>query len=240
MKPGYAEDLAHIHDEGYAEFSRNAAITILEELIRRGLIEGRVVDLGCGSGHGAALLSKAGYPVTGIDLSPTMISMARARVPSGDFRVGSLWSAKLPPCIAVTAWGECLNYLFDERSDGTALRRLFERVYSALPPKGIFVFDVAGPGRVGSNSQHHHRLTEKWAVLLTQSERARILSRHITVFRKVGTTYRRSRETHRLRLYPPAEVARLLRAAGFRVRRLRSYGDILLPKALAGFIAAKP
>ncbi len=45
-----------------------------------------------------------------------------------------------------------------------------------------------------------------------------ILTRRMTVFRKVGKLYRRSEESHRLRLYWGAVLARVLRDIGFRVR----------------------
>ena len=53
-------------------------------------------------------------------------------------------------CAAVTAVGECLNYSFDAKNCLPALRRLFRRIFSALEAGGIFIFDVAGPGRAGA------------------------------------------------------------------------------------------
>jgi len=52
--------------------------------------------------------------------------------------------------------------------------------------------------------------------------------------------YRRADETHRLTLLPAAELSRRLRAAGFRVRVARGYGDFRLPPGHAVLIARKP
>ncbi len=51
---------------------------------------GPVLDVGCGPGHGTAFLAAHGAQVRGLDLSPSMIEIARARVPGCEFEVGDL------------------------------------------------------------------------------------------------------------------------------------------------------
>jgi hypothetical protein len=77
-----------------------------------------------------------------------MIDIAQRRVPDAEFRIGSLFEADIPPCEAVTSLGEVLNYLFDTDNDSQALVQLFHRVYSALTPGGVFVFDIAQSGHL--------------------------------------------------------------------------------------------
>ena len=102
----YGTDLAHIHDDGFGDFARSATPGLLSILRARGIDRGHVVDLGCGSGIWAGALIEHGYDVYGIDLSPAMIRICKARVPEGRFRAASLLSADLPPCDAVTSIGE--------------------------------------------------------------------------------------------------------------------------------------
>jgi SAM-dependent methyltransferase len=213
---------------------------LLEALRRGGAERGLVVELGCGSGILSAEVAAAGHDVLGIDLSPAMIGLARRRVPSGDFRVGSLLTAELPPCVAVAAVGECFNYLFDPTNTRRALVRLLRRIRQSLAAGGVLLFDVAEPGRVpGPGPQRGYREGDGWAVLHTAEEdrRRRLLTRRITTFRKVGELYRRDEEVHTLRLWPRAEVARWLTGAGFRVRVLSRYGSLRLPTGLVGFLA---
>src|SRR5215212_2300357 len=146
MKDWYKEDLAYIHDVGFGDFALKSAPGILEILGRNKIQEGLVVDLGCGSGLWAQELTRARYRVLGIDISGSMIDIARRRVPDAEFRVGSLFETEIPPCNAVTSLGECLNYLFDPDNESQTLVRLFRRIFSALAPGGVFVFDVAEPG----------------------------------------------------------------------------------------------
>jgi SAM-dependent methyltransferase len=147
MTDWYREDLAYIHDVGHADFALESAPGILEVLVRNGIRDGLVIDLGCGSGLWARELVDTGYRVLGIDISEAMIELSRKRVPEADFRVGSLFGVDIPPCAAVTAVSEVLNYLFDEENECRGLARLFRRVYDALAPGGVFVFDVLVPGR---------------------------------------------------------------------------------------------
>jgi SAM-dependent methyltransferase len=241
MTEWYREDLAYIHDVGHASFALESAPGILEILDQGGAREGLVVDLGCGSGLWARELVKARYRVLGIDISEAMIEIARRRVPEAEFRVGSLFEADIPPCVAVTSLGEVLNYLFDPNNDRRRLARLFRRVYSALTPGGVFVFDVAEPGQIARGTTGFSE-GEDWVVVLEREEDAarRTLTRRITSFRKVGKHYRRDGEVHRLQLYKSSEVARELRRVGFRVRTMRAYGRYRLPRAHAAFIARKP
>ena len=237
----YSADLAYIHDVGFGDFARNSAPGLLEILRRSRVNAGLVVDLGCGSGLWARELAHAGYDVLGIDISAAMISIARKRVPTGEFRVGSLLKAGIPRCDAVTSIGECFNYLFDKNNSIDELRRLFRRIYSVLKPGGLLIFDIAQPGR-GKGPRQKHREGRDWAVLVEVDEdkRSERLIRRITTFRKVGSLFRRDEEVHQLRLYKRSEVARELRAAGFRVRTLTSYGDQPMIKGCIAFVARKP
>ena len=239
----YREDLAFIHDAGYGNHARAAASFLLEVLRQRGVKGGLIVDMGCGSGILAAELTAAGYDVLGIDLSKSMIALARKRAPQAHFLVQSLWEADIPSCIAVTAVGECFNYLFDRRNTDAALLRLFQRIHAALCPGGLFLFDVAEPGRVpGPGVQQHWREGDDWAALVVAEEdrATRMLTRRITIFRKVGKLYRREHEDHRLRLLPGAELTRQLRKVGFRVRVLRRYGELRFPPGYIGLLSRKP
>ena len=241
MKEWYREDLAYIHDAGFGDFALQSAPGILEILDRNKIREGLVVDLGCGSGLWARELAKAGYRVLGIDISGAMISLARRRVPEAEFRVESLFEADIPPCNAVTALGEVLNYVFDPNHDSRALIPLFRRVYGALAPGGVFVFDVAQPGQVAQDTTTRgFTAGQDWVVLIEKEEDRGTLTRRITTFRKVGEHYRRSDEVHRQRLYKAPDVARDLRRVGFRVRTSRGYGRYRLPRAHAAFVARKP
>jgi SAM-dependent methyltransferase len=241
----YRDDLAYIHDAGFGHVAQNAATELLKRLskIPKGRQPSRrVVDLGCGSGILAAAVLSAGYHVLGFDLSDAMLALAAKRAPRAEFRRESFISADIPACLAITAIGEVFNYVFDRRNRGQQLSAVFGRVHEALCPGGLFLFDVAEPGRVrGSGPQRSYSEGTGWACLYTAEEdrRRKTLTRTITTFRRVGDAYRRHREVHRLRLYPRADVAQRLREAGFHVRTLSGYGRFRFPTGWVAFLARK-
>lgn len=243
MKDWYKEDLAYIHDVGFSDYALKSAPGILAILAHNEIRQGLIVDLGCGSGLSAQQFTKAHYQVLGVDISESLIGIARTRVPEAEFQVESLFNADIPPCSVVTAIGECLNYLFDPDNERSTLVSLFHRVYGALRPGGMFIFDLAEPGQVKPGAKTKSFTEgEGWVVLVEKEENQehQILTRHIITFRQLGECYRRDDEVHHLRLYQAADIARELHQVGFQVQVMRSYGQYNLPKAHVVFIARKP
>jgi len=239
----YDADLAYIHDTGFTRFVNRAAPGILRLLRQKGIRQGLVVDAGCGSGVWARILTEHGYDALGIDISRAMIRLARRHAPAATFRVGSFLDAELPYCDAVTSIGECVNYAFDPQSGIASLARFFRRVFAALRPGGVFVFDIVEPGQV-PNGQVQTRCLEgpDWAILLEVQEgrKPRMLERRIVSFRRVGSLYRRTEETHRLHLYTGGQLLAELGRAGFEAEVLNGYGRFRLAPAHAVLVARRP
>ncbi len=61
-----------------------------------GLVRGPVADVGCGPGHVTAHLASLGLSISGVDLSPKMVEIARRRYPDLRFDVGSMTALDLP------------------------------------------------------------------------------------------------------------------------------------------------
>ena len=55
-----------------------------------------VADVGCGPGHVTQYLADRGLQMVGVDLSPKMVEVARARQPGLNFMVGSLLAPPVP------------------------------------------------------------------------------------------------------------------------------------------------
>lgn len=52
----------------------------------------RLLDIACGSGYAASVAADRGAQVAGLDASESLIAIARARTPAGEFRVGDMFA----------------------------------------------------------------------------------------------------------------------------------------------------
>jgi ubiquinone/menaquinone biosynthesis C-methylase UbiE len=85
--------------EGYAEWapSYDDAVNPILQLegpftaeLLGALDPGAALDAACGTGRQSLVLAELGHRVVGIDGTPEMLELAHARVPSAEFRAGSL------------------------------------------------------------------------------------------------------------------------------------------------------
>jgi SAM-dependent methyltransferase len=228
----YGPDLAYVHDLAFGAWARGAAPFVLARLREAGIEDGLVVELGCGSGISAAELLRAGYEVVGVDASADMLALARERAPGARFVHASLHAAALPPCAAVTAIGEAVNY-----GGPASLEPLLRRVHDALEPGGLLVLDAAAPGREPEQRRSGRYAGDGWSMQVEAHEdrAARTLTRRIALVRDG----RRGEELHVLRLYAPDELVEWLEASGFDVLRHSSYGAAPALPGLHVYVATR-
>lgn len=229
----YARDLAYVHDAGFGGFARDAAPGVVRRLRRAGIRDGLVIDVGAGSGILARALTDARYDVLGIDQSEEMVEMARRAAPAARFEHASILDIVPPRCVAITAVGEVLSY-------ANAAPEVFRWTAHCLKRGGLLLFDVATPGRERAEPRRTWHQGDDWVLCLEASRDGHTLTRHIALFRRADQSWRRSDETHVLRLYDPDEVISQLDDAGFTATRIRSYGRELRPApGLACFAATR-
>jgi SAM-dependent methyltransferase len=78
-------------------------------LAERGAIQGRVLDVGCGTGEHALLAARLGLEATGIDVAPTAIAAAEAKAAERGLRARFLvWNA-----LELTDLGERFDTVID-------------------------------------------------------------------------------------------------------------------------------
>ena len=147
---------------------RNSAFDFDEPVLTEifdSLAPGVAVDAACGTGRCTALLAERGHRVIGVDSSPDMLELARAKVPAAEFRTGDL--QRLPVADAAAGLVVCALAL----THVPALGPVFAEFARVLRPGGHLVISdihpervlrgaiptVRGPGgRPGRLAAHHH------------------------------------------------------------------------------------
>lgn len=116
-------------------------------------LRAQVLDAGCGPGWLSELLARCGYSVTGVDLSPDMVEVARARIAAipGPVGVGVAAMAELHAMpVRDLPWRsrfdaavlfDAMHHLDDEVATLAAIRR------SLVPGGRLFIHEAAWPRR---------------------------------------------------------------------------------------------
>ncbi len=205
-----------------------------------------VAELACGTGTLAALLAKRGYQVTAMDLSPDMLSMAAEKCEGLDVALvcQDMSRLRLPePVDAVVCCLDSVNYV----TKPAALRRAFRRVYDALSPGGLFLFDAKTPLALESAGGQTYVDEREDLLCLWRGEwspRRRICGYGVDLFAlRPDGAWERAGEYHEEYAYTPAELEGYLREAGFPA--VSVYGDKTMSPPQEGaervfFAAVKP
>jgi magnesium-protoporphyrin O-methyltransferase len=95
----------------------------------------RILDAGCGTGAYAVEAARRGAEVVAIDLSPTLVELARSRLPAAltahiDFRSGDMLDPALGHFDHVVAMDSIIHYRTEDAVE--ALARLAERTASTI------------------------------------------------------------------------------------------------------------
>lgn len=95
----------------------------------------KVLELGCGTGRPVAELLARRHDYLGIDISPEMVTVASANVPSGEFMVGDMRQVELPTAefAAVMAFHSIIHLPREDHPE------MFHRIRRWLQPDGLAV-----------------------------------------------------------------------------------------------------
>ena len=183
----------------------------------------RILDLPCGQGRHAIELARRGYDVTGVDLSPYLLGVAKARADAAGVAVRWLEGDMRRPVPGETFdlvlnLFTSLGYFLDEADD----RLVVKAAAAMLAPGGRFLLEVINGERVMGQFVEREWFTVGQAAVmerrsLDRSARRMIVER--TVSRPVGDEV----DVHAIRLYGAREIEALLRTCGF--DRVEIYGD---------------
>ncbi len=191
-----------------------------------------MLDLACGEGTFAIAMAQAGYHVTGIDLSPAMLKLAKMK--SKTEKITVTWRQLEMQHLdydnsfdIVTCWFDSLNYLLELDH----LRATFKGVHNALRENGLFVFDMNTIYWLVTLAQRYAATVERETEEIFQVHRhsydfdKNIATFYITAFVKENDQWhRRVDEIHKERGYTLQEIQECLNDTG--LQELACWGNI--------------
>jgi SAM-dependent methyltransferase len=200
--------------------ARTGLAILYDLLLPRLPAHATILDLCCGSGHLAHLLTTEGCEVTGLDGSEQLLTLARQNAPQAVFVLADARSFSLPTCYhAVVCMSDSLNHLLSVSELGT----VFQNVFSALHEGGLFLFDLNMEHKYVTSWAGQTALVEEDSVCVVRASYdpgTRIARFDATLFEK-DPEWRRSDVALFQTWYPEPGVRTALQQAGFGVLATR-------------------
>ena len=230
-------NLAASYDRLTNDVDYEATVQFYMEILRReGVTPRTVVDLACGTGSVTAILARMGYPVLGVDMSEEMLTEAAAKAmdlePMPRFVCQQLQELHLPRAVDMAVCAlDSLDYITEPDDCKEAIRR----IYKALNPGGIFIFDVNTPEKLRAMDGQVFLDEDDDVYCVWRGEfddDTNICTYWMDLFQRQGKTWVRSYEEHREYAYSEQQLRSYLKAAGF--THIEVYADRRFEAPAAG------
>ena len=194
------------------------------------------VDLACGTGSVALILAQEGLRVTAVDLSEEMLSVAQQKASALDhppvFVCQPLQELYLPRGVDLAICAlDSLDYITDPED----CQKAIHRIYKALNPGGIFIFDVNTPEKLRAMDGQVFIDEDDDVFCVWRGEfdeATNICSYGMDLFQRQGKQWNRSFEEHREYAYSQEQLTGYLKNAGF--SHIRIYGDCRMEPPQSG------
>lgn len=223
-------NLAVSYDRLTNDVDYEATVGFYYEILKReGLKPRTAVDLACGTGSVTAILARKGLRVIGVDMSEEMLTVAQQKAAELEnqplFLCQPLQALYLPRGVDMAVCAlDSLDYITSPDDCREAIRR----IYKALNPGGIFIFDVNTPEKLRAMDGQMFLDEDDDVYCVWRGEfdeKTNICSYGMDLFQRRGNLWERSFEEHREYAYSQEQLTGYLKAAGF--THIRVYADRL-------------
>ena len=217
---GAYEALAASYDRLTNDVDYEATVAFYREILAAEDLRPRTaVDLACGTGSVSVLLAKQGLRVIGVDMSEEMLTVAQQKADGltnpPRFVCQKLQNLALPRGVDLAVCAlDSLDYITDPEDCAEAIRR----VYRALNPGGIFIFDVNTPEKLRAMDGQVFLDEDDDVYCVWRGEfdeETNICTYGMDLFQRQGRLWQRSFEEHREYAYSAQQLTGYLSAAGF-------------------------
>ncbi len=220
--------LAESYDSLTLDVDYDAVVAFYMEILEKEGIKPRsAVDLACGTGSVALRLGNMGIPVTAVDMSEEMLSVAWEKATGTKnppmFVCQTLQQLHLPRAVDLAVCAlDSMDYIIDPAD----CQKAISRIYKALNPGGCFIFDVNTPEKLKAmdGQVFLDENEDTYCVWRGEfDEKSNICSYGMDLFQRQGNIWHRSFEEHREYAYTAEQLKAFLKAAGF--TNIQVFGD---------------
>lgn len=203
-----------VFDIDYKLYSKN----IFDILDKHNIDQGKILEIGCGTGNLTQELAKRPYNILAFDFSEEMLNHAFPKLI--DFENVNLIKYdmyKFPYSSyefdAIITLLDVINYI----TDPTKLKKLFEGVYEGLREGGVFVFDLNSENKLFTVMGDNHYVYERGDIFYTweNSREEDLVHFDLNFFIKKDGLYERVSEKQTERYYSISYIKDLLSEVGF-------------------------
>ena len=183
------------------------------------------LDIGCGGGYFTRAFTRAGFQMTGMDISPQMLDTAQRKAleegARAEYILGDISKKKPQKRFEfVTAINDLINYIPKDK-----LKSALKNIHASLKKGGVFLFDVSSPRKFQTKIANTVSVDDRDEVTYLAFNRLEgdkaILE--VTLFIKDGEKYIRKDETHLQYVYTEEELCAALEESGFTVLEIEGH-----------------
>ncbi|PZC47923.1 MAG: SAM-dependent methyltransferase [Chloroflexi bacterium] len=239
MDSAFGEQYASLYDVLYEDKDYERECDLVTGILGGGSRTARrILDLGCGTGGHSVLLAQQGYSVVGVDISASMLDIAREKASTAgltseqaSFIHADMRDMDVPgrfdACICMFA---ALGY----QQSNEGVEAAIASIRKHLEPGALFIFDCwYGPAVLSVlPSQRVKEISQGEATIIRVATPDLDLRHHVST-----TTYtilvvegdqvlRHFKEPHTMRFFFPMELEYFLRKGGFRLTSLTDFNDL--------------
>jgi SAM-dependent methyltransferase len=226
---------AKLYDRVWGTYDYDTDVEFLTRLFQKHGSR-TIVDVGCGTGNHAMRLSKIGYEVTAIDISPAMLQMAKKKdrgrkiqFINGDMKdLGSIEFGKTKRFDAAISLGQVSSHLHTDQE----LQVFLDGLSEILRKRGLFVLSARNAARINDEYLNKvildHLINEEETQLALLAQNSRdaddpniLVWRPIYLMKENGRVDFQIRE-HKLRWFEFSTLKKLLETNGFEVEAVYS------------------
>ncbi|MBO5712699.1 MAG: class I SAM-dependent methyltransferase [Clostridia bacterium] len=211
--------LANFYDNIIKDDSYDKWTNYIVQLVKKYTTKNTGLDVACGSGIVTLKLKKAGFNVTGIDISNEMLLKAQSSALKEGLNVPFLRQdmkslRTFEKVGFITVINDGLNYV--KQAD---IKKAFNSFNKSLLKGGTLIFDVSSTYKLktvlGNNmyGDDNENLSYIWFNTLNENS----VDIAVTLFEKEGDSYRRYEETQTQYIHNQLDIENALSSAGFEI-----------------------